>query len=458
MTDDIAATSAEHYPERFAKQYDVIECLSSTDQGETLLVFDRSSGLYRIAKLRSVENSAGEAQILSCLSHPGLPKIIDYYIVNGKSVLIREFVKGIPLDELVSQRKLFEDEIVDICVQLCDILTYLHSQSPPVIHRDIKPQNVIIGDGGEAALIDFGIARVYKEDAARDTVFSGTDTFMPPEQYGFAQTDAHADIYSLGMLLKYLLTGGDMEKTIKNPRLRRIVNRCTAFLPAARYKNAEKLREALLSSDGKKTAKRWTIAAALTALCCGILIGQFAIPRAIELYSGNVVSFSDPIIEKAARLMLDKPLGPITKKELETVSELFIVHGDAQADNDGFITEYKNTYGDQPDDPESCVTTLSDLKYFPNLKDLSIAYGKFSDLSAISGCPALEHLELYDNYELNDIGALAGLITLRYDGLVNANKLRDIYRNRHEYRHVHLTSYSRTTILRPLLQMDNFNF
>src|SRR5258708_27596551 len=93
--------------------------------------------------------------------------------------------------------------------QICDVLSYLHTQQPPVIFRDLKPSNVMISKNGHVYLIDFGIARIFKPGKQHDTVALGSPGYAAPEQYGKAQSTPRSDIYSLGALLHYLLTGVD---------------------------------------------------------------------------------------------------------------------------------------------------------------------------------------------------------------------------------------------------------
>ena len=92
-------------------------------------------------------------------------------------------------------------------LKLTDILSYLHSENPPIIHRDIKPQNIIVGRDSSIHLIDFGIARVHKEERTQDTSVVLTLDYASPEQYGFEQTTPLSDIYSLGVVMLFLATG-----------------------------------------------------------------------------------------------------------------------------------------------------------------------------------------------------------------------------------------------------------
>ena len=91
--------------------------------------------------------------------------------------VVFEYIEGTPLDQYAVRHRLTEDRIIALCVRLCDILVYLHEQTPPVIHRDIKPQNIIIRDDEAPVVIDFDAARLYKSDARLDTQFFGTREF-----------------------------------------------------------------------------------------------------------------------------------------------------------------------------------------------------------------------------------------------------------------------------------------
>jgi serine/threonine protein kinase len=142
-----------------------------------------------------------------------------------------------------------EASILDISLQLCNILTYLHNLEPPVIHRDIKPNNIILGDDGNIHLIDFGISRKYSESALKDTEKIGTEGFMPPEQYGYRQTDCRADIYSMGILLCWLLTGQRNPDELAAPitgDIITIIQKCTAFAPDNRYSTVDLVKTDLL--------------------------------------------------------------------------------------------------------------------------------------------------------------------------------------------------------------------
>lgn len=243
------------FPRDFMQIYEPMECMAHNQMGETLLVRDRQTGTFFVAKCytnQTLFSSKTESELLKDLHHEGLPAFIGEYRTDAILCVVREYVEGLPLDEYVRNISLSERQIISIGIQLCGILAYLHTHTPPIIHRDIKPQNIIIDQNGKIKLIDFGISRVYNKEAKTDTVFFGTQEFSPPEQYGFSQTSCRSDIFSLGVVLFWMLTGNtDVEAAIdnaQNRRLYRVVHKCTAFAPKDRYDSAEAVKRALLQA------------------------------------------------------------------------------------------------------------------------------------------------------------------------------------------------------------------
>ncbi len=153
-----------------------------------------------------------EALLLAGLLHPNLPRIYDHFFDAGHWYLVMDFIEGETLEGYLAnlgKDHLPIEEVVDIGIQLCTVLDYLHTQQPPIIFRDLKPANVIRTASGHLYLIDFGIARHFKPGQAKDTVAFGSPGYAAPEQYGKAQTTPQSDIYSLGATLHQLLTGTD---------------------------------------------------------------------------------------------------------------------------------------------------------------------------------------------------------------------------------------------------------
>ena len=157
-----------------------------------------------------------ELGLLSNLDHPHLPGIYEHFIDETHWYLVMDFIDGEPLDEYLQQMQLTclpLKQVLNIGLQLCDVLRYLHQLHPPVIFRDLKPANIMRTPGGRLYLIDFGIARRFKPGQAKDTTPLGSPGFAAPEQYGKAQTTTRSDIYSLGATLYFLLTGYDPANT-----------------------------------------------------------------------------------------------------------------------------------------------------------------------------------------------------------------------------------------------------
>ncbi len=158
-----------------------------------------------------------EASILARLDHPNLPKVSDFFEHNRREYLVMDFVPGQDLRQLIEEARrhdtfLVEETVLDWMDQLCDALTYLHTQDPPVLHRDIKPSNIKVTPRGVVKLVDFGLVKLLQPDESRTvTVVQGRGTvaYTPLEQYGgdTGHTDARSDVYALGATLYHLLTG-----------------------------------------------------------------------------------------------------------------------------------------------------------------------------------------------------------------------------------------------------------
>lgn len=157
----------------------------------------------------ALENFHREANLLVQLHHPHLPQVSDFFEEGGKVYLVMEFVEGKTLEQALDEAHgpLDEAVVMGWALQLCDVLHYLHSRPQPIIFRDLKPSNVMVTCENQLKLIDFGIARVFKAPASRDTTLLGSQGYAPLEQYGRGQSDPRSDIYALGATLYHLLTG-----------------------------------------------------------------------------------------------------------------------------------------------------------------------------------------------------------------------------------------------------------
>lgn len=236
-----------------------------------------------------VNSLLAEANMMKKLDHPSLPRIVDI-IDNGETIfVVMDYIEGESLDKILLEYGAQPEELVIAWAkQLCDVLSYLHSQKPPIIYRDMKPANIMLKPEGNIKIIDFGIAREYKEQSLADTTVLGTKGYAPPEQYS-GQTDARSDIFALGMTMHHLLTGIDPrggEKYVPvrmwNPELSEgieiIIDKCVQPAAENRYQNCSDLlydleHPDLITKDYKRSQKRKLRA----FLVSGILAGALAI-------------------------------------------------------------------------------------------------------------------------------------------------------------------------------------
>lgn len=210
-----------------------------------------------------------EASLLATLHHPGIPKIHDYFTLNGRIYLILEFIEGDNLETMLDSRHapIPEPELVGWATQVCELLTYLHNHSPdPIIFRDIKPSNIMLHTASQRViLVDFGIARSFQGE--RRGTMIGTEGYAPPEQYRGLATPA-GDIYALGATLHHLGTASDPRAETpftfhqRPPRqlnpalseaLEAVILKACSYNAADRYSSAEAMRQAILDSQVRTT-------------------------------------------------------------------------------------------------------------------------------------------------------------------------------------------------------------
>lgn len=234
--------------------YRLIRVLADKPSGKTELVMDGAGRLLVRKRVQEALVNQQAWKTLSELHSPLLPQVEDLYYLLGECVIVTTYVNGVTLSELVtSTGALDATEAVGYLRDLCAAASELHAHG--IVHRDIAPGNVVVVDG-RARLIDLGNVRAYAEGAQHDTTHLGTWGFAAPEQYGFAQTDARSDVYALGSVLGYMLTGvlpGDdaFEEALQSEfvpsDLRLVVQKARAFEPSARYQSAAELASAVMA-------------------------------------------------------------------------------------------------------------------------------------------------------------------------------------------------------------------
>jgi serine/threonine protein kinase len=229
------------------------------DKAEIIVLKEFLLPIYVDVNIRKevLERFESEARILKHLDHDQVVKLSDFFVEDHRAYLVLEHIDGISLREKVRQEGPLSEEVVrELAKQMCTILSYLHSQEPPVVHRDFTPENLILRKDGVLKLIDFNVARQVESNATGSVV--GKPAYLPPEQFR-GEPVSQSDIYALGATLNFLLTGEDPEPiTSSHPRkktatvsetLDKIVAQATAIDLKKRFADSDQLLSALEEND-----------------------------------------------------------------------------------------------------------------------------------------------------------------------------------------------------------------
>lgn len=219
-------------------EYEEIDLIKQSERSIVQLVREKNEGQYFIRKILKGYHSV--YLVLQGSPHPYLPKLYDVTMADGSTTIIEEYIEGQTLD----YKKMSEKQFLGVVRDLCSVLAFLHGMG--IIHRDIKPSNIIYTEDGHIRLIDFDAARMPKDNLEQDTRLLGTRGFAPPEQYGFSQTDARADIYSLGATLGQIL-----DDKVQKPRYKRIIRKCMDLNPNKRYQSVRQVQKAFFHTKQK---------------------------------------------------------------------------------------------------------------------------------------------------------------------------------------------------------------
>lgn len=273
---------------------------------------------------RALRNFETEAKMLGNLHHPNLPAFMARFTDADRHFLVMEFIDGQTLEASLERNNgpFAERRVLGWARQLCDVLAYLHNQPRPIIFRDLKPGNIMVTRDGRVKLIDFGIARFFRQASSADTQILGTPGYAPPEQYGKAQTDNRSDIYSLAMTLFHLMTNTLSEKGfgLKNvnqdfPQISlpvaRALEKATALAPEDRFQTVDAFRRALLGEGTFlfENGEQATSPEELAELC-----SRFPDEAAEYLFSGEIEAWLQDIdntaLQRAARRIRENESDP----------------------------------------------------------------------------------------------------------------------------------------------------
>ncbi len=241
--------------------YRVEQVLARGEDGITELVTIDGAGPFVRKKIRQELARRNVWSALTECSSPRLPRVEATYELPEHFVVVYDFVPGRSLSKVIeTDGPLTLEETTSLAIDLCEAAEELHRHG--IVHRDISPNNIVVAADG-AHLIDLGIARMRVEGASKDTTSLGTWGFASPEQYGFAQTDARSDVYSIGRVLGFALTGVRpddeayeqiLKKHLDNAptKLVHAITRACSFEPSARFQSATEMAEVLAGSSQPK--------------------------------------------------------------------------------------------------------------------------------------------------------------------------------------------------------------
>lgn len=225
------------------QQYRIVKVLKKNEDKEIILLENKENHIRIICRKYTSEICDDVYEKLTRISAPNLLKVYDVQKKEDKTIVLEEYIDGISVAELLNDSTYTPYAMKRVINGVCKGVEVLHNNS--IIHRDIKPDNILVDSNGNIKLIDYDAARIYIKGKEQDTVLLGTAGYAAPEQYGIVQSDIRTDIYSLGVLINVMLTGEHPSKKMCSGRYRKIVEKCTRINPDDRYHNISELRKHL---------------------------------------------------------------------------------------------------------------------------------------------------------------------------------------------------------------------
>ena len=429
----------DYLPEDMQEHWTVYECLKESEDSSTFLVKEKATGILCVLKWgrnRQTEFLRNEMEIMKKMADrklSGIPKAYRIFEENGEVYLVREYIEGMSLAQMVLQKGgISEAEICRISRKICQTAEQFQNPDEPMIHRDIKPENIVVTPGGEVVFIDFGTMRSYKKDGSRDTFVVGTRGTAAPEQYGYTQTDQRTDVYAIGQTMLYMVSESyemnQLSECAVSRRMKKIIEKACSFEPDKRYGDAAQLRRAVEKCQANNRKKVYKKAGAVFGLiAAGYILAIFspdgtvienkrietAEQSAAEEQIQAEITFREELIEEAVRKELGlSKTDKITASMLENVRKLRIVGKEILDDEDTFWGEGHHVDGKDSSfgSVRGNITDLSDLAQMVNLEELALCNQKIEDISGLKELP-LKKLYLSKNM-ITDFSVLLNLIDM----------------------------------------------
>lgn len=325
-------------------KYEILKLIGKGGMSEVYLAMDKNlNKQWAVKEIKKrardknnevvVQSAIAEANMMKKLDHPCLPRIVDIIDKEDVIYVVMDYIEGEPLNKVLERDGAQPQEtVIEWAEELCGVLDYLHMQNPPIIYRDMKPANIMLQPNGNIKLIDFGIAREYKEHNLEDTVSLGTKGYAAPEQFGGkGQTDQRTDIYCLGVTLYHLVTGKNpCEPPYEiypirywNPNLssglESIILKCTRINPELVYFTKEYVTAETVLANAMPEVKERMIARILDAFTQIINLGFLDIAY-VDNRLDNI--YVDPATEEVKIIYLPIQIPGVTKNKNTFENEL----------------------------------------------------------------------------------------------------------------------------------------
>ena len=410
--------AAQKLPVFLQDGYSVLSCSYAQEEKSCYLLQKKETKEKYIVKYRKEREDRDslqkEYEELGRLAerYPNLYQRASLHKADGYVYLLRAYIEGKNLEEYVAEEPYLRPERqLEILEEICQAVARLHAMDPLILHRDMKPQNLILDARGHVHLIDFETAREYDGTKKKDTFFFGTEGSAAPEQYGYAQTDVRTDVFGIGKIVEYFYEeyqAGYDPLTAK--RMQRIIKKATAFDPADRYQNVQILLLAIRRArkQTERGENKWLKAAVaiesivLLLVLAGVLFFRPGFQKTenteAEDYvaalaegqadSDEIVTLEgDPLLLQAIR----KTAGSdeLTRGMLSNITRIAVI-GD-QIYTEGTPVEdlenlvYQDGFNDRM--VNGGITDLSVLTNLPNLKEVFLCNQKISDISPLQELP-----------------------------------------------------------------------
>ena len=426
------AQAAQKLPVFLQDGYSVLSCYYAQEEKSCYLLQKKETKEKYIVKCRKEREDRDslqkEYEELGRLAerYPNLYQRAALHKADGYVYLLRTYIEGKNLEEYVAEDPYLRPERqLEILEEICQAVARLHAMDPVILHRDMKPQNLILDAGGHVHLIDFETAREYDGTKKKDTVFFGTEGSAAPEQYGYAQTDVRTDVFGIGKIAEYLYeeyqVGYD---PLTEKRMQRIIKKATAFDPADRYQNVQALLLAIrnVRRQTERGENKWLKAVVVIESIVLVLVLAGAIfwgtgfqktknteeedyaaviaerqikqqdesaeDLSAQADSDEIVTLEgDPLLLQAIRETAGSE--ELTRGMLSDITRIAVI-GD-QIYTEGTPVEdlenlvYQDGFNDRM--VNGGITDLSVLTNLPNLKEVFLCNQKISDISPLQELP-----------------------------------------------------------------------